>query len=46
MKHFNFRHFWKYNKELDFCAFHLFTIDFDSEGITLIIFNFSFYYGY
>lgn len=45
MRHFNFRHLWYYNKELEYFTFQLFTIDCDDEGVTLIIFNFSLYYG-
>ncbi len=45
MKQFNFRHLWKYDKELKYFIFHLFTVDIDDEGISIIIFNFSIYYG-
>lgn len=45
MRKFNFRHLWRYNKELKYFTFQLFTIDYDNEGISLIVCNFSIYYG-
>lgn len=34
-----------YNKKYKLFSFNLFTIDIDDEGISIILFNISIYYG-
>lgn len=45
MKKFKIRIIPLYNSKFKLYTFHLFTIDIDREGYTLLILNISFYYG-
>ena len=45
MKKFKTRHLWKYDPEIEYFTFQLFTIDINKEGISIIILNFSLYYS-